>query len=152
MFSALIASMVAAAITPETLIKDYCEPLLAGSDIAPLQARLGDNGFERETVAGQRVLRKGGLIVALSASPRVCFIQAPPTIDRREGFALADRWAQVRKGAVRSPVTTGPDGAAVRGWTDHLRNVALVATEQTTSSGQKVMAFIVMPAPKRVAR
>ncbi len=153
MLSILFASAVAASvIAPEAAIKDYCEPLIAGSSETHLKTKLVALGFKSEILAGQRVLRQGELIIALSDAPRVCFVQAPTTVTIGQGYAMADRWAQRHAGAVRSPTTKGPDGSPVRGWSDLRRNVALIASEQTAASGQKVMAFIVMPIPKRGGR
>ncbi len=153
MLSVFFAAAVAASITtPEVAIKDYCEPLIAGQSATQLKTKLAVLGFKAEVLAGQRVLRQGELIVALSEAPKVCFVQAPTSVNISEGFAMADRWAKRHAGAVRSPTTKGPDGSPVRGWSDLGRNVALIASQQTAASGQKVMAFIILPIPKRSGR
>ena len=148
--SILLASAVAASlISPEAAIRDYCEPLIAGSSAARLKSKLAGVGFKHEVLAGQQVLRQGELIVGLSDAPRVCFVQAPASVTPAQGFAMADRWAKRHAGAIRGPATEGPDGAPVRGWSDLRGGVALIASQQTASSGQKLVAFIVMPVAKR---
>jgi len=140
----------AAGISAETALGRYCEPLLAGSPAREVQDLARADGFENAVVAGQKVLRQGDLLVGLSDSPRVCFVQAPAAITLAEGFAVADAWAKSQPGAVRSPATQGPDGSPVRGWSAPGRKLALVATQQQSESGQKVMAFILMPLPAGV--
>jgi hypothetical protein len=137
----------AADVSAETALSKYCEPLLSGSSARQVQDLARADGLENAVVAGQKVLRQGDLLVGLSDSPRVCFVQAPGGITLAQGFVLADAWAKRHPGAVRSPATQGPDGSPVRGWSAPGRKIALVATQQQAESGQKVMAFILMPLP-----
>ncbi|HEY0028530.1 MAG TPA: hypothetical protein VGC35_11725 [Allosphingosinicella sp.] len=153
MLGILLASAAAASsISPEAAIRDYCEPLIAGASAERLKSDLINGGFKQEVLVGQQVLRQGELIIGLSADPRVCFVQAPVAVTAAEGFAMADRWAKRHIGAIRSSVTKGPDGSPVRGWSDLRRGVALIASQQTAPSGQKLMAFIVMPVANRTGR
>ena len=82
---------VTSIVGAETAISRYCEPLISGARTSQLEAKLVADGFSREVLAGQQVLRQGKLIVGLSDSPRVCFIQAPPSMSAAQGFAAADR-------------------------------------------------------------
>lgn len=137
----------AAGISAETALSKYCEPLLSGSPARQVQDLARADGLQNAVVAGQKVLRQEDLLVGLSDSPRVCFVQAPVATTLAEGFALADAWAKRHAGAVRSPATQGPDGSPVRGWSVPARKIALIATQQQAGSGEKVMAFILMPLP-----
>ncbi|HEU0098164.1 MAG TPA: hypothetical protein VFQ67_05240 [Allosphingosinicella sp.] len=137
----------AAEISAEAAIARYCEPLAAGSSAGQVEALARKDGLEADTVAGQRVMRRGDLLVGLSDSPRVCFVQAPARMTRTEGFAVVDAWAKRQAGAARLAATAGPDGAPVRGWAVPARKIALIATEQTSPAGPKVMNFILMPLP-----
>lgn len=137
----------AAEIGADSAIGRYCEPLLLGSAASQVRDLARADGLEDSVVAGQPVLRKGELLVALSDSPRVCFVQAPPAITLAQGFAMADAWAKSQTGAIRSPATRGPDGAPVRGWSAPARKMVLVATQQRSAAGQTVMNFILMPLP-----
>lgn len=143
---------VTSAVGAESAIQNYCEPLISGTSASQLEAKLLVEGFSREVLAGQRVLRQGELMVGLSDAPKVCFVQAPLSMSLAQGFATADRWAGRLPGAVRSPTTKGPDGAPVRGWSAPGKNMGLIASQQTAASGQKVMTFVLMPLPKRAAR
>ena len=143
---------VTSEVGAETAIQKYCEPLISGASASQLEAKLLAEGFSREVLAGQQVLKQGELILGLSEAPRVCFVQAPLSMSLSQGFAAADRWAGRLPGAVRSPSTKGPDGAPVRVWSAPSKNIALVASQQTAASGQKVMTFILMPLPKSAAR
>ena len=135
---------------PEEAIAEYCEPLLSGSSAEAVTAIAIADGFEEQLLGAQKVLISGELIVGLSASPRVCFVQAPSQMTLEQGFALADGWAARHQGAVRSAATSGPDGAPVRGWSVPAQRLSLVATQQTAGTGKKVMAFILLPpAPQR---
>ena len=136
-----------AGISAETALSKYCEPLLLGSPARQIQDLARTDGLQNAVVAGQKVLRQGDLLVGLSDSPRVCFVQAPAGTTLAQGFALADAWAKRHPGAVRSPATQGPDGSPVRGWSAPARKIALVATQQRAESGETVMAFILMPLP-----
>ena len=137
----------AADISAETALSKDREPLLFGSPAGQVQDLARADGLQNAVVAGQKVLRQGDLLVGLSDSPRVCFVQAPGGVTLAQGFALADAWAKRHPGAVRSPATQGPDGSPVRGWSEPGRKIALVATQQQAESGKKVMAFILMPLP-----
>lgn len=137
----------AAEVSPEAAIGRYCEALAAGSPAGQVEALARKDGLEADIVAGQRVMRGGGLLVGLSDSPRVCFVQAPAAMSRAEGFALVDSWAKRQSGAARLAATVGPDGAPVRGWGVPARKIALIATEQQSPAGPKVMSFILMPLP-----
>ena len=152
--SFLLLALVGATsgVSAESAIQKYCEPLISGASATQLEAKLLAEGFSREVLAGQRVLRQGELIVGLSDAQKVCFIQAPISMSVAQGFAIADRWARRIPGAVRSPATKGPDGASVRGWSAPSKKMGLIASQQTSASGQKVMAFVLMPLPKRAAR
>lgn len=146
--AALWAAPVAAAeISTEAAIGRYCEPLAAGSSAGQVEALARKDGLEADLVAGQRVMRRGDLLVGLSDSPGVCFVQAPAAMTRAEGFALVDAWAKRQAGAARLAATVGPDGAPVRGWGVPARKIALIATEQRSPAGPKVMSFILMPLP-----
>ena len=134
----------------EAAITKYCEPLAAGAAVAKVEPLLTADGFKPAVVGGQPVWLRGETIVGLSDNPRVCLVQAPRSMTLAEGMALTDAWAKRRPDAVRSPATIGPDGAPVRGYTSVEGNAALVASHQTTASGQKVMTFILMPLPKAV--
>lgn len=135
----------------EAAIRSYCEPLIAGAPAPQVAEAARAAGFGDDVVAGQSVLRRGELIVALSDAPRVCFVQAPAAMSLDEGMALADAWARRHPGAVRSPATRGPDGAPARGWSAPRSNMALIATQQPTGPGRTVMAFILMPVPRAAA-
>lgn len=137
----------AAEISTETAIGRFCEPLLSGSSARQVEAVAGRDGLRADTVSGQRVMRRGDLLVGLSDSPRVCFVQAPAAMTRAEGFALVDAWAKRQAGAARMAATAGPDGSPVRGWSAPARRIALIASEQSTPAGPKVMNFILMPLP-----
>jgi hypothetical protein len=144
----LWASPAASAeVSAEAAIGRYCEPLVAGASAGQAEALARKDGLEADIVAGQRVMRRGDLLVGLSDSPRACFVQAPVAMTRAEGFALVDAWAKRQAGAARLAATVGPDGAPVRGWGVPARKIALIATEQTTPAGPKVMSFILMPMP-----
>jgi len=151
-FLLLALAGVTSEVGAESVIQKYCEPLISGESATQLEAKLLTNGFTPEVLAGQRVLRRGELIVGLSDSPRVCFVQAPLSMSVAQGFEAADRWAGRLPGAVRSPATKGPDGAPVRGWSAPGKKMGLIASQQTSASGQKVMAFVLMPLPKRGSR
>jgi hypothetical protein len=139
-------------VSAETVIQKYCEPLISGASAPQLEAKLLTEGFAREVLAGQRVLRLGELIVGLSDAPRVCFVQAPLGMSIEQGFAVADQWAGQQPDPVRSPATKGPDGAPVRGWSAPGKKMGLIASQQTSASGQKMMVFVLMPLPKSAAR
>jgi len=141
------APAAAAGISTETAIGHYCEPLATGASLAQVEALARKDGLEADIVAGQRVMRQDDLLVGLSESPRVCFVQAPAAMTRAQGFALVDAWAKRQAGAARLAATVGPDGAPVRGWGVPARRIALVASERTTPAGPKVMSFILMPLP-----
>jgi hypothetical protein len=145
------APAAAAEISTQAAIGRYCEPLAAGASAGQVEALAGKDGLKADMVAGQRVMRQGDLLVALSDSPRVCFVQAPAAMTRAVGFALVDSWAKNQPGAARLAATTGPDGAPVRGWGVPARRIALIATEQQSPSGPKVMSFILMPLPAATA-
>ena len=134
-------------ISVEAAISLYCETLISGSSVRHVESLAAAEGWKSDTVAGQRVIRKGELLVGLSDSPRVCFVQAPAAMTRAQGFELADAWGRRNAGAVRAATTAGPDGAPVRAWRVPARKIALIATEQASPAGTKVMAFILMPAP-----
>ena len=135
-------------ISVEAALSLYCETLLSGSSVRQVEDLAAAQGWKPDSVAGQRVIRKGELLVGLSDSPRVCFLQAPAAMTRAQGFAAADSWAKRQAGAVRLAATTGPDGAPVRGWAVPARKIALIATEQASPAGPKVVAFILMPLPR----
>lgn len=135
----------------EAAIRSYCEPLLGGATAVSVRATAHGNGFRDETIAGQRMLRSGDLLVGLSDAPRVCFIQAPASMTMDEGMALADAWGARHPGAVRVPADRGPDGAPVRAWTLASRNLALIASHQPMSSGRSIMTFTLMPIPRQAA-
>jgi hypothetical protein len=137
----------AAGIGPDAAIRNYCEPLVAGASAGQVKDSARKDGFRDEVVAGQPMLRSGEVLIGISDSPRVCFLQAPPALSLEQGFALADSWAGRHPGAVRGAATKGPDGAPVRAWSAPARKMALIATQQTAASGQKVMNFILMPLP-----
>ncbi|HEX8125636.1 MAG TPA: hypothetical protein VF548_08650 [Allosphingosinicella sp.] len=141
------AGAAAADISTEAAISKYCETLVSGASARQVESLAATDGWKPDNVAGQRVMRRGELLVGLSDSPRVCFVQAPAAMTRAQGFLLADAWGRRTAGAVRAAATTGPDGAPVRAWRVPARKIALIATEQTTPAGAKVMAFILMPAP-----
>jgi len=141
------APAAAAEISAEAAIGRYCEPLVAGSAAGQVEALARGDGLRADVVAGQRVMRQGELLVGISDSPRVCFVQAPAAMTRAQGFALVDNWAKRQAGAVRMAATAGPDGSPVRGWSAPGRKFALIAAEQTTAAGPKVMSFILMPLP-----
>lgn len=145
------APALAAEASADSAIRSYCEPLIAGSAARPLKEAARKDGFRDEVVAGQPMLRSGEVVVGISDAPRVCIVQAPLAMTRQQGFDLADAWASRHPGAVRSSAATGPDGAPVRAWTVAPSKIALIATHQTTASGQKVMNFILMPLPPRAA-
>ena len=141
------APAAAAEISAEAAIGRYCEPLAAGSSVGQVEALARKDGLRADRVAGQQVWRSGDLLIGLSESPRVCFVQAPASMTRAEGFALVDAWAKRQAGAARLAATVGPDGAPVRGWGVPARKVALIASEQTSPAGPKIMSFILMPLP-----
>lgn len=153
---AALAALTAAWVAPaaaaeeggaEAAIRTYCERLLGGASAADVSAAARQAGFSDQTLAGQRTLVQGELVLAVSDAPRVCFVQAPASMTMAEGFALADAWASRQPGARRSAATSGPDGRPVRGWSVPGRNIALIASHQQTAPGREVMAFILMPAP-----
>ena len=141
------APAAAGEISAEAAIARYCEPLVAGASAAQAEALASRDGLRADSVSGQRVMRQGELLVGLSDSPRVCFVQAPSALSLEQGFALVDAWAKRQPGAARLAATVGPDGAPVRGWSAPARKIALIASEQTTPDGPKVMSFILMPLP-----
>ena len=146
--AALLSVAASADVTPAAAIEEYCEPLFAGSVAEQVRAQAMARGFQQQVVSGQTILIKGELLVSVSDSPRACFVQAPSTMTLEQGFRLADDWASRSQGALRSPATTGPDGAPVRGWSVPGKGLSLVATQQTAPTGRKVMAFIVMAASR----
>lgn len=152
--SCLVAAAPAAAadIAAETAIRKYCEPLVLGGAAAPVKDLARADGLKDAVVAGQPVLRQGELLVALSDSPRVCFVQAPEAMTLAQGLALADDWARRFPGAIRGPGDRGPDGAPARAWSVPARKIALIATQQPAATGGKVMNFILMPLPTPPAR
>lgn len=145
------APAAAAEISAEAAIARYCEPLIAGSSAGEIETLALEAGLRADVAAGQRVMRQGDLLVALSDSPRACLVQAPAAMTRAEGFALVDSWAKRQAGAARMAATVGPDGAPVRGWSAPARRMALIATEQQSPTGPKVMSFILMPLPAGAA-
>ena len=96
MLSILLLALAGATseVGAEAAIQKYCEPLISGASATQLEAKLLAEGFSREVLAGQRVLRQGELIVGLSDAPKVCFVQAPLSMSVAQGFAVADRWAK----------------------------------------------------------
>jgi hypothetical protein len=146
---ALLSAAAPAAddISVEAAISLYCETLVSGGSVRQVESLAAAEGWKSDSVGGQRVIRNGELLVGLSDSPRVCFVQAPAAMTRAQGFQLADDWGRRNAGAVRAAATTGPDGAPVRAWRNPARKIALIATQQTSPAGTKVMAFILMPAP-----
>ena len=139
----------AAEPTAQTALTRFCEPLIAGSSAAAVKQAARAEGFADQVVAGQPVMQHGTLLVGISDAPRVCFVQAPAGMTMAQEFALVDSWGKGRPGAVRAPATKGPDGSPVRAWTDPVRKAALLTSQQTAAGGRKVMAFILMPLPKK---
>jgi hypothetical protein len=145
------APAAGAEISAEAAIGKYCEPLLAGTGARQIEALARKDGLRADTVSGQRVMRQSELLVGLSDSPRVCFVQAPSAMTRAQGFALVDAWGKRQAGGARLSATAGPDGAPLRGWGVPGRKIALIATEQSAPGGSKIMNFILMPLPTRPA-
>jgi hypothetical protein len=87
------------------------------------------------------------MIVSLSDSPRVCYVQLPG-MTFAEGSALVDKWAARHAGARRAAATKEPDGAPVRMWIAPGINRSLLVAEQISPRGAKVLAFILAPAPR----
>ena len=137
------ASPAAAAVTdPVTALQQLCEPLIMGGKAADVADKARADGFVDDVVLGQRVLRKGELLVALSETPVVCLVQAPYAMTLEQGFALTDEWAKRRPGSVNSPATKGPDGRPARSWIEPKSSLSLVATLQHDGAGRDVMNFI----------
>ena len=139
----------AAGVDTTAAIQRYCESLVAGTAAAQVGDIARKDGFTPEVANGQPFLRSGELLVALSDTPRVCFVQSPTALTFEQGVALVDTWAARHPGSVRSPATRGPDGAPVRGWNAPTQKMAIVMTQQRNGMGQNVMAFILMPLPSK---
>jgi phage gp36-like protein len=148
---ALLAPADCYAQTPaksvETLLNRYCARLVTGTSASTLKSDAAKDGFKEELVFGQRVMVKNDVLLGLSDAPRVCFLQAPTGFDFQAGQALVDAWAGSDPDAKRSLATRGPDGSPVRAWVSPGRKQAINVVEQTNASGNKVVAFILMPFP-----
>lgn len=134
-------------VTAESALSQYCEPLIAGSTAAQITNAARAGGFKPEQVGGQPVLIHGELILSVSETPRICFIQAPASMTFAQGIALIDAWAARHPGAMRGAATKGPDGAPVRMWGVPKQKKYLLVSEQTNAGGQKVLNFILAPLP-----
>lgn len=139
------APAVAAAPEVQAAITEYCEPLVNGSTAEQVGEIARADGFKWQTVSGQRVLIKDQLLLSISQSPRVCFLQALRPTSFQEGSDLVDAWAAGQQGARRLAATAGPDGSPVRGWAVPARKITLMAVQQRSASGDGVVAFILSP-------
>jgi hypothetical protein len=143
----VMPSLASSAITPESVLRQYCEPLIAGSTAAQLSNVAKASGFKADQAGGHPVLVQGELILSVSDTPRVCFVQAPARMTFNQGVALVDAWAARHPGAMRAAATKGPDGALVRMWVVPKQKKSLLVSEQTNGRGQKVLNFILAPFP-----
>jgi hypothetical protein len=146
---ALLTRPALAQSEAETALARYCEPLVSGSAPAAAISDLArEHGFTEQDLAGTPVLLRGETLVSVSDEPLACFVQAPSSMAFDEGVSLVDGWAALDPAAVRSPATTGPDGARVRAWSSPARQRSLILAEQTNALQRKVLAFILMPLPQ----
>lgn len=134
-------------ITVDSALSRYCEPLVAGSTAAKITKTAKAAGFKSDQVGGHPVLVQGELILAVSDSPRVCLVQAQPSMTFTQGVSLVDAWAARHPGAMRGAATKGPDGAPVKMWAAPKQKEYLLVSEQTNARGQKVLNFILAPLP-----
>ena len=126
----------------------YCEPLFSGAAASKITEMAKADGFKGDKVGNYPALIKGDVIVMVSDAPRVCTVQASPAMTFAQGIALVDQWASRHPGAVKSPTSTGPDGARVRAWTAPKEKRYLLVSEQSHPRGYKVLAFILAPLPQ----
>ena len=134
-------------ITAANALSQFCEPLIAGSTAAQITESAKASGFKSDQVGGHPVLVQGELILSVSDAPRVCLVQAPPSMTFTQGISLVDAWAARHPGAMRGAATKGPDGAAVKMWAAPKHKKYLLVSEQTNARGQKVLNFILAPMP-----
>ena len=134
-------------ITVENVLGRYCEPLIAGSTAAEVTKTAKAGGFKSDQVGGHPVLVLDELILGVSDAPRVCFVQAPPSMTFAQGVSLIDAWAARHPGAMRGAATKGPDGAPVKMWAAPKQKEYLLVSEQTNARRQKVLNFILAPLP-----
>lgn len=126
----------------------YCEPLVSGATAAKITETAKADGFKGDKVGNHPALIKEDVIVMVSDAPRVCTVQATPAMTFAQGIALVDQWASRHPGAVKSPTSTGPDGARVRAWSAPKEKRYLLVSEQSHPRGDKVLAFILAPLPQ----
>ena len=141
-------SFASSPITAEGTLERYCEPLIAGSTASEITEDARANGFQPDVVGGHPVLVQGEFVLGISDDPRVCMVQAPPSMTFAQGLSLVDAWAARHSGARRGAATQGPDGAPVRLWAVPEQEKYLLVSEQTTALGHKVLNFIMAPLPK----
>lgn len=134
-------------VTAANALNQFCEPLIGGSTAAQVTESAKASGFKSDQVGGQPVLVQGELILSVSDAPRVCLVQAPPSMTWTQGISLVDSWAARHPGAMRGAATKGPDGAAVKLWAAPKQKKYLLVSEQTNARGQKVLNFILAPMP-----
>lgn len=131
----------------EDTLSRYCEPLISGSSAAEMTKAAKTAGFKIQQISGNQFLVMDQLVLGLSDAPRVCFVQAPPSMTFAEGIALVDAWAARHPGALEGAATKGPDGAPVKMWAAPQQSKYFLVTEQTGPGGQKVLNFILTPMP-----
>ncbi len=134
-------------ITVESALTRYCEPLIAGSTAAEITTTAKASGFKSGQVGGHPVLVLDEIILGVSDAPRVCLVQAPPSMTFAQGVSLVDAWAARHPGAMRVAATKGPDGAPVRMWAAPKQKEYLLVSEQANARGEKVLDFILAPLP-----
>lgn len=148
----LSAGVVSAAeIGPAAALDTYCEPLMGSGPAAPLEAKARAAGFTDTVVMGQPMLKQGELLMRLSDTPRVCFLQAPKALTFAQGVAIVDAWAARHPGAILAPTTVGPDGRPVKAWTSPTRRVSAIVTQQPDGAGGQVVNLLLMPLPAGIA-